>query len=510
MKFRKYIYDKRGNRLYSHTFLHGESDRRWFARTHTPLGLVLKAPLDPETLVKNFEKMAPVKRKLRFDKYGPSKQRAVIPYSSDVQFKYIDRTPQKRSARQVVAVKDTPKKGAGSQQLVYNRSRNVTRGTFRGRFKRPKRVKKASIYNRKGVVFRKEITGVGDDANCMYVKAEACPAEETIRVVVAALVRRILEKTGFRCISWDAEPASYFPGTPDVTVTMYRVMRLYQMDMSNQTITAVSAGYAVDGNRFSEIVDQWIPYFKDYIAGYGSVAVSNRHKLVGFSISEDVRNAVPATESRVISTLLFSQCSVLVNGSVTLKVQNRTLAVDNSTEADDVGSNPLEGRLYTFSGIPKPKVMGNVDGAGYYSGASFKFENYYVGQEGVSCFNPATMDASFKEPPVGSTFWNCVGSSKIRLDPGQIKQYTIKDGYKPMMVEKLLKTIHCQVADYSSDFYYWNNKRNLMIALEDVIGVNANVINIAFEAERTMKAVAFEKKKSFMLPDFTYETISEN
>lgn len=77
---RDYTYDKRRNRLYSHTALAGESDLRWFARKHTPLGLVFKKPDGLNTLVKKLDKMG-VKRKQTKLNFPTTKRQRTGSYS---------------------------------------------------------------------------------------------------------------------------------------------------------------------------------------------------------------------------------------------------------------------------------------------------------------------------------------------------------------------------------------------------------------------------------------------
>ena len=49
----------------------------------------------------------------------------------------------------------------------------------------------------------------------------------------------------------------------------------------------------------------------------------------------------------------FDEEIMCVVGASELKVQNRTLAANNSTDAEDVNNNPLVGKIYEFSGMPK-------------------------------------------------------------------------------------------------------------------------------------------------------------
>lgn len=383
------------------------------------------------------------------------------------------------------------------------------KGKATGKMRRPK----ISRFSRNGTVARYEITGTIDDIDCVYLKAEACPGDDMIRAVVACLVRKTLEKAGLQVISWDATPQSLVPGDTVNAATdeLNTFFTLYQQNIDTQAITSL-ATWSMGNTTFAfkNYVENLVPYFKDFVAGSGVLSTDNKSKLYGMGIHDESHVVGGGVNSKTVrSALILSQCLVEVKSILNIKFQNRTVSSTSGTEADDVGSNPLKGYIYEFDGIPKPRVSGEYNGALVYGGSSSKFEQYWVGQYGVRSFSPSAMDASYKEPPMPSSFWNCKKSMKCVLQPGHIKSYAASDGYKLQPVERILKQLHVLVADAASDFYFYGNKKNIMFAFEDVIGVNANQIFCAFEAERTISSNCVEKKVRFMLPRLEHASFAE-
>lgn len=448
--------------------------------------------------------------------YAAEALRNLTQRSYDAMKKHVT-TPSKKSnhrGRQVVKVLETPKKGGGKHQLVYNRPRFYNNGRYGGKFKRPKKTH-TSIFARKGVIVREEITGTVDDNDCVYVKCEVMPAVETIKMVIAAMLRTLLERNGIHCPSWDANPASLAPGKPlaasEMDATYPWVVGLYSKNMDSGVIgqVAVSAPDANAAVTFDTMVNVFYPYFADYVAGFGLLSANNLTKLYCFNIYDVSSVAVGAQLNKVRDTLLFSEAKVMVKSSMNLKIQNRTVGSTGGTTDEDIGGNPIQGRMYLFSGVPKPKPTGQVSGAGVQAGTANKFQVYYTANPGVRGFSPASLDASYKEPPLPGSFWNCYKNSYCRLNPGEIKRYTLKDEFKMMYVEKLLMQIKNQTGAAANDLYFWNNKRNMMFAFEDVIGVNTNPIAVAYECERTIVALCSTKRTSFMLPQFKQYSVAE-
>jgi len=426
-----------------------------------------------------------------------------------------DKVRGAQQTRFVQKVLDTPKKGAGPQQLVYNRKRYTGRGVYKGKFKKVKKTR-TSIFSRKGVILRQEITGSVDDADCVYVKAEALPAKDSIKSIIAAMLRVLFERNGYHIPSWDSVPISTAPGkivdANETSATWPVLLRLYNKNMNTGVIAQQSV---IPLNQptytFNYIVDAFVTDFTQYVAGFGASNASNATKLYCFSLVDVVYTTLGAQMEKVLDTLLFSECRVAVRSRIDFKIQNRTLAADNvGNEADDVSANPIQGRMYLFSGIPKPKPTGMTSAAGLDAGTGNKFQVYYL-DEGTRGFNPSGIDASYKEPPAPGTFWNCYKNAYCRLNPGEVKRYGLSDGFKMMYVEKLLMQIKTLVADVANDLYFYNNKKNMMFAFEDVISIDTagHVISVAWEVERTTEAICSVKKTQFMLPRFTQHTTAE-
>ena len=119
--------------------------------------------------------------------------------------------------------------------------------------------------------------------------------------------------------------------------------------------------------------------------------------------------------------------------------------------------------------------------------------------------DPNKTGKTYKEPPPPSAMWNCVKSSKIRLDAGSIRNYGLSQSKKSVPVIRLWRSIKFQGTDSGgADFYTYGSFKVLLLGLEDVININPDGVSIklAIEAERKLGCMVSERKRRFMKPAF--------
>jgi len=483
-----FVRDKKGRKLYAHTY-YNEPDRRWFLRTHTPAGLFMKkwskkeSPVDSLMVKSRGRKRIRRTSSTRRSKSGPSRYKS---------------TSKKPSAKS---------KG----MVVWKKKRPFTKSASHGgKFKKP--YKKAGRgldkFHQGGVSMTEESTATGTDNDCVYVMAESVSSYRLVEYSIAALIRKLFNKAGLNIPGWDDNPYTQLMGLPVVADSnRYYNIQLVEKDMSTSLISAMGTAPSGTYNTMNEIVGYFTPLVLTWMAGYGINSASNDKEPMGFVLyKETMATAVLASVTK-LSEIAFDECSLEYNGTLKLKLQNRSTSATLGTDADDVAATHVQGRLYHFSGIPRPKNQYNQDVAA--TAGAYKFTQFFVANYGVEVFNPGNMDPCFAEPPPPSVFWNCTKSSTVNMAPGEIKSYFVRHRRKNIRPLKLWKSIQYMTTDSGvNDFYSYNVMPTVMLSLEDVINLNgASEITIAFEAERTLSVRVNEKRKSFMKPKFVQTTV---
>lgn len=381
-----------------------------------------------------------------------------------------------------------------------------TTGGYGGRFPRPYRKSGRGLakYNRNGMVFVKELTGTVSDPDVVYVMNNAVNTYDVISAALSATLRTLLEKAGIRItgLGDDIAPANMQTSRGEMTV------RMLLMNTYSYAVTTVDAIISA-GTSISTLNASFLQYWINWSSGFDNVTGSGNannvvipQKFILYT-NEDGASSIQTQMSEVV----FDECEVELYGSSELKVQNRTKSASGSADEQDISNNPLQGRLYFFKGVPKPK--NNVLTASA-AGQMNQFSIIPV-DFGVKTLVGATDfgNNDFKEPMPPTAFWNCTSSSKIRLEPGQIKTYKIS-AHKMKALPFLMKVLRLQygtsASEYSTNYSVFPVQ---MIALEDVINVNLTEnISIAYEIERVLAVKVTTRKKKFCRSNFVQSTVT--
>lgn len=376
-----------------------------------------------------------------------------------------------------------------------------TTGKYVGSFKRGGRkgVNEMKEYVAKGFVTTDEIAGTISDPDCVYVVHQALDPYLVIVYSVQALVRKLLMKCGVKVSSVN----EIIPGRApeDARDWVFRLLGSQEGNSADEIIVfriECSAGQSI-ASLVS--IGNFINPFMQYSSGYTTVAGtgndSNTFELTRLQVYMDNNGA---DQDFFIGEIDLREEIIHYNGKSELKVQNRTLAANSSADAEDVSNNPLEGRLYNFSGVPKCKVY-----------ESFALNRIEVAK-GVQLVRAAQLTGAslpMKEPPLPKLFWNCIGASKVRLNPGDIKKTAvIANGSTKYL--KWLKNIRLQYG--ASPFYStYSIFKSQMIALEDMINiVAANNVSCAYECNRTTSIYFSTLKNTSSLGGYSYTSYSNN
>lgn len=363
---------------------------------------------------------------------------------------------------------------------LARRGKILSSSHFRGKFKRPTR-RIAKDGGKFTIIHSQEIAGTVTDQNCVYLTHASVDAYTVIEQMVKELVRKLMERGGFKVhSSTDVYNANQNVGD----ATGFTVRVIARNVFLNTRFVSGSSVFAIF-ESLEGITGDILQTFLDYSAGFytGGGVGSNDNAYEPVQLQLFLVNG--AVERNVSTVDLREEIMTLV-GVSHLKVQNRSLAGDGSASTDNVNSNPVQGYMYNFKGIPKSKPDGMT---------AFDQTNR---DNGVQLIKASTLaqQQSVREPVLPRVFWNCYKASKIRLDPGQIKYGQIKDKKTGNFLQ-LLKMIRFQQGPGPAFLKYYSPFKHQMIGLEEVINVDPlESITISYEVDRKYYVKSKTKRKT--------------
>lgn len=356
-----------------------------------------------------------------------------------------------------------------------------------GRFKRPRKNSKKNMnYVTKGFVHTTEVHGLVADPDCVYVGHSSFSGTQMIEIMCQSLLRKLFAKSGWVCRSIHEKIPGYFANTS----TCWRI----SIERKNEE-TGVIVAYNYDGvgatdhTIYQLVGDQSIglaplfvallDVFRDFATGQGGTGGSTNNVDVPFRLRlYREEGNVLGTFYQFDSEIIFAHETVNYFSKSDLKIQNRTIAADSSTDANNVANNPIQGKLYHFKGgCPRAKV----DGV-HLVEAMLDRHGTLTARAAQIAPTDTSVAQVFKEPPKPHAFWNCSKSSTVKLNPGDTKSDSLYySGKMPFL--KFLKAIQYGYGTGLKQVNLFG--KSAMIALEDMINVNAAAnINIAYEVNR--------------------------
>lgn len=377
-------------------------------------------------------------------------------------------------------------KRGGKRKGVYQ-----TAGKYTGRFKKAKKFKTGyNYYSNKGLVNTQETAGSVADPDCVYISAQAVDSIRIVQSASRALIRKLFQKAGFVISNMDELLISTSLTTAadwKVDLTIVNGKTGVETVWVSHTLVAASTCNSVS----SAFENTWLEYCAGYAntggTGNASVDTNNPKRLILYR--QDYNTTFGSVFECEINLMDEILC---IKGHCDLKVQNRTLSASGSGDAENVDNNPITGRLYEFSSIPKARSK-----AGY-------LLNEIKVLAGVQLVRAAqlTGQSSFKEPPLPTVFSNCSKSVKIRLDPGEIKHYNVAY-QKSMHFLNFLKFIHLEYGT-AGEFYQYNSRfPTVMVAFEDMINVNPTQnVTCAYECNKVLGVYFKTRKKALGVETF--------
>lgn len=330
-----------------------------------------------------------------------------------------------------------------------------------------------------GIVDTEEISGLVNDPDCVYVVHTALDPFQTIQKCVWELMRKLLNRGGFIIHSVDEE----FDSNTGFNSTGFTVVVYGKTAETDTEIIRVSHTFA-SGETIRTLVSATVNPFLEYSSGYTTAAgtgnVNNSIELTKICLYDN------KTSNSLQATVDLREEVMTVTGISHLKIQNRTLSGDGTAGTDNVNNNPLQGRVYNFSGVPKPK------------GRNMSLFDGVTTNRGVQLIRAAVLglDPNLREPPLPRVFWNCYDSNNCLLNPGDVKQITCKQT-KTVNFLKLMKMIRFQNGASPLFKSYYSPFKHQMVAMEDVINVDPEeLITLAYEVNRSMYIRSVTKKSN--------------
>lgn len=190
------------------------------------------------------------------------------------------------------------------------------------------------------------------------------------------------------------------------------------------------------------------------------------------------------------------------------KMQNRSQSANLSNSTDVIDSNPVQGYIYDFAGIPRTRdahANNTAGGSVPIPNKAWRFESVRF-QDGLRLIRGGDLPNGYKEPINGKMFTNCKGQTRFRLEPGAIKHI-----FRKYKVSHRFNTLIDKIRVASDNASPGNVNKfvggGVLFGVEDVINVNSTAnITMTYETEHRVCCVIKESKSTPMLSGYVTDT----
>lgn len=375
-------------------------------------------------------------------------------YSKPATPDWMAKAPRGARGKQVIRKRT----GFPKRQPVKRTSSKRKRLAPRGKFKKPKKVRKISpkYHNH-----RYEQEGTCNSTQpYMYVGVNNCYHRAAIWDALAdALIRPILAKEFKFYPLQDTDKIGNMNSTYAANLIVFDWKRVQGLSGVSQVISGLSSDAYLALSRV-DVDDKTYDEIRTRVAliiGYWADASDQRPPTAAALIAPATdkvgyypcnyhvtqyanSTAVGQQNSRVVSTFEHvGDTKIDIRFSNTISFVNRTLAEGGSAAGqnlDRLGTNPLKGKLYEFAGAA-PRILDHVDMSTALRSAIQADSN-----AGMAKIMSSDAADSHLAHPLSAKFWlkNCSKETNIMLQPGQTKShsttYAIK-GKLSTIIERL-------------------------------------------------------------------------
>lgn len=310
----------------------------------------------------------------------------------------------------------TRKRGRGStgarrnirQRTGPRGHRYLTLGRSAGHFKKAMRRPDFNKFKRFGCVYQAEHGGTVTDSQFIMLGHTCWPNNVVWKSVVRSIVRELLRQSGLDFPDWE-EPLG-------IGTTNYQLSYQYAVTEDaaayttrTLTVTAAQTPEGLTGQLLDDILDN----------ATGATDEGLRFRKFSMSFDSTAFGTGPPAANSTFATLNAETFYVTVKMVSTLLLQNRTRAeaTDTSTEHHDhISNNPLLGKLIegTTNGFRLRQQETSVTSRGSLIGNAFTGVIY-----------SAALEDTFDKVPAATSFVNAKRTTRVHLDPGEIKKHTL-------------------------------------------------------------------------------------
>jgi hypothetical protein len=326
--------------------------------------------------------------------------------------------PSKRVKKESPQVKSESSK---QDKKMVKRGGHVARltgtGHYQGKFVRPrKRVKKVKY----PCIVKDERAVSASDPKCQYVVHASHPPKYVMRMIGMALTHKYFASNGIWIRNWE-DAAGIPTGVGTSTTTNLRVVSVSQADANSSSDPDFTILATMGGS------DSYLQFADKLSDGLINLVTNSSEDL--FISSLQWRSTADPTNPDVnIAYQVWdaTEINIEVYGKSMLNLQNRTRAGDtgDSSLTTSIYSNPLHGKHYHLKGNGariRDLGVGSANTSAQFVTDSATGLVALGSQETI--LGLQAQDA-LSQPPLPNYFFNCSGSSYIRLEPGAIKQST--------------------------------------------------------------------------------------
>lgn len=394
----------------------------------------------------------------------------------------------------------------------------VSTGYFRGRFTKPSRRGKKTIfdkYSKYGGILSTEIRGGITDPDVCYIGHSTFRAEQIATAAALAVCRKLFVKAG---IDVPVNPEeSIVVGNPTFA-TGSGIMLVWKILRADGT-TDVGSYYP--GNNTSVALITFANNFASQILLMMNTSRLSQQVATEVLIPEVwLQYQGGATEGTNPAKLILSRINletevlhILVESEMV--VQNRTKSdVGLSEETDVVDNVPLKGYCYEFiGGVPQSKesrLVGQLTTVA----RALNRTDWTTGMISVRGAQLTGSLKNYREPPDSKVFNNCSKASKVTLEPGHIKKSTLVSTWRGYFTNLFkYKLIYVRGQDIPG-VNFQNVKapgKARLFALEERLNTgNTNPIVVNFENQVKVGCYLQSTKKFNMLTLHTDDVVFEN
>lgn len=392
------------------------------------------------------------------------------------------------------------KKRRTSESGVQRKGRryNSAFGRTVGKYNRVSKFKGLLDFNKKGVVIKlRKVEEVGN-LNGLYQLIPTLDMEYVFQAVSCAIIKSLCEKAGMRVSALDQPLLTYSPATDSGSSNNNYAFQLFSTDATDGSTDLADTRNVIAGDSVYSIGTWLKGFLKSWSAGYGENNIGNAVSYTKIKLYSFYTTTVwPVAEIYLDEVMVdvFGECKTIV--------QNRSAAnvgpEDDEDEgsAENVANHPVKGIIYKFKGVPRVKNVFIVAGTTGNNGNDF--ESIEVdGDQPAKTINLDPDEHNYGVDLVQPRqFYNCIGSSFITHEPGDIKTY--KDSYRNQMgLVSLLKAMRFQnstvTAKRISTFSIFPT---MMFGYTSLINVRRTNIDLAFEMDKSIAVIISQKKRKY-------------